>query len=476
MRQELEGLLQGQQAKDAAKGEAGGEGATAAGSSAASLVRVVLASLDKAKQQAAAQLSVFPSAFDEESAAALLGLAGPGQAHALLASLYRHNVLQRADSSRGQHMMHMLVRQEAAQLEPEAQQQGATRFGQLMFKRLSEWADMYYLSAKEWTLALLAAREEAVNITAAMELLATVPDPAAVCRYATSRMPTFLDEGLSMLARFEASLGALCQRMLAMCEEGNTETSIQQQQQQGAAATALYMHSQACLSGGDCQRAQEAAQSCVELRQRVLGAEHPDTITAMNNLAFCTDSQGEHEEAEALYRQVLVLRQRLLGAEHLDTFSTVFYLAACIGAQGQHDEAERLQRQALELYERALGAEHPDTITCISNLANCIDSQGQHAEAEPLYRQVLALYERVLGGEHPFTITAIANLALCLDNQGQHAAAEVLYRQALGLSQRVRGAEHPDTIGGIYSLASCLERQERHAEAQQLYQQAEELQ
>jgi hypothetical protein len=41
-----------------------------------------------------------------------------------------------------------------------------------------------------------------------------------------------------------------------------------------------------------------------EARQRVLGAEHPDTLSSLNNLAVALQNQGKAAEAEPLHRQV----------------------------------------------------------------------------------------------------------------------------------------------------------------------------
>ena len=43
----------------------------------------------------------------------------------------------------------------------------------------------------------------------------------------------------------------------------------------------------------------------LEARQRVLGPEHPHTLTSMNNVARAMESQGKAAEAEALHRQVI---------------------------------------------------------------------------------------------------------------------------------------------------------------------------
>jgi tetratricopeptide (TPR) repeat protein len=52
---------------------------------------------------------------------------------------------------------------------------------------------------------------------------------------------------------------------------------------------------------------------------RVLGAEHPDTGSSLNNLAGLYVRRGKYEQAEPLYEQALALSQRVLGAEHPTT-------------------------------------------------------------------------------------------------------------------------------------------------------------
>jgi tetratricopeptide (TPR) repeat protein len=47
----------------------------------------------------------------------------------------------------------------------------------------------------------------------------------------------------------------------------------------------------------------------------VLGNEHPDTLTSMNNLALVLRDQGKYEEAEEMYRQALRLKETALGKE-----------------------------------------------------------------------------------------------------------------------------------------------------------------
>ena len=228
-------------------------------------------------------------------------------------------------------------------------------------------------------------------------------------------------------------------------------------------------------SQGRYAEAEPLYQQALQLSEKVLGKEHPDTIASVNNLAGLYQSQGRYAEAEPLYQQALQLYEKVLGKEHPDTITSVNNLAFLYKSQGRYAEAEPLYQQALQLREKVLGKEHPSTITSVNNLAGLYQSQGRYAEAEPLYQQALQLSEKVLGKEHPDTIASVNNLAGLYQSQGRYAEAEPLYQQALQLYEKVLGKEHPDTITSVNNLAFLYKSQGRYAEAEPLYQQALQL-
>jgi hypothetical protein len=69
-------------------------------------------------------------------------------------------------------------------------------------------------------------------------------------------------------------------------------------------------------------------------RERVLGADHPDTLTSRLDLADAYESAGRLGEAIALHEQVLADCERVLGADHSVTLTIREHLAAAHGAQG----------------------------------------------------------------------------------------------------------------------------------------------
>ncbi|GAA1794077.1 serine/threonine-protein kinase [Actinomadura chokoriensis] len=63
-------------------------------------------------------------------------------------------------------------------------------------------------------------------------------------------------------------------------------------------------------------------QSLLPDRQRVLGPEHPDTLTTRHNLAHWTGHAGDPAAARDQFADLLPVRERVLGPEHADTLNT----------------------------------------------------------------------------------------------------------------------------------------------------------
>src|SRR6202790_1229752 len=93
---------------------------------------------------------------------------------------------------------------------------------------------------------------------------------------------------------------------------------------------------------------------------------------------------GDYAEAEPLYKEALEIRQKVLGRDHPDTAQSLNNLAGLYKATGDYAKAEPLYKEALEIYQKVLGREHPDTATSLNNLALLELDLGQIQEAKRL--------------------------------------------------------------------------------------------
>jgi tetratricopeptide (TPR) repeat protein len=215
-------------------------------------------------------------------------------------------------------------------------------------------------------------------------------------------------------------------------------------------------------------------------RERVLGRYHPDTLASRNSLAVAYIVTTRLPEAVELTERNLADRKRLLGPDHPDTLASRNNLARVIEAAGVSEtrgsRAAHLFREAVDLYERnltnrerVLGRYHPDTLASRNNLAVAYILAGRFREAVVLYERNLADYERLLGSDHPDTLAARHNIAVAYASAGRVREAIALNGRNLNDRERLLGPDHPDTLASRNNLASAYETAGRIGHAIDLY-------
>lgn len=115
---------------------------------------------------------------------------------------------------------------------------------------------------------------------------------------------------------------------------------------------------------GQTSSAEEMGQRALETREKELGAEHPETLLIVTNLAVVLKSQGKYEAAERMSRRALEGREKVLGAEHPDTLTSVYNLASLFHVQKRYKEASVLCLRASEGFLKTLGPDDPKTQRC----------------------------------------------------------------------------------------------------------------
>ena len=209
---------------------------------------------------------------------------------------------------------------------------------------------------------------------------------------------------------------------------------------------------------GDYRRALHHGQQELLLRRRVQGADHPDTLTTRNAVAFYTGLSAHLAEALRLLRELLPDQERVLGPDHLDTLTTRNNIAALTGEYGDRSGALRLLRKLLPDQERVLGPDHPGTLATSSNIAAWTAECGDRSGALRLYRELLPDQERVLGPDHPDTLVTRNNIAALTGECGDPAGALRLFQELLPDRQRVLGPDHPGTLTTRNNIALWTER------------------
>jgi tetratricopeptide (TPR) repeat protein len=98
---------------------------------------------------------------------------------------------------------------------------------------------------------------------------------------------------------------------------------------------------------------------------------------------------GQNDKALALKEKVLAARTAKLGADHPDTLTSMNNLAATYFYLGQYDKALALHEKSLAGRRARLGAEHPDTIGSMENVLITCRKVKRYDKAYPLLLQVI---------------------------------------------------------------------------------------
>jgi tetratricopeptide (TPR) repeat protein len=237
-------------------------------------------------------------------------------------------------------------------------------------------------------------------------------------------------------------------------------------------ATSLNNLASSIRAQGDLAGPRSLYERALAIRDKVLGPEHPDTATSLSDLAFLIQDQGDFGGAQPLCKRALAIRDKMLGPEHPDTATSLNNLGFLLQVQGDLTGARPLFERALAIRDKVLGPEHPDTAWSLNKVARLLLEQGELAGARPLLERALTICEKVFGPEHPDVAMTLNNQGILLRVQGDLAGARPLEERALAIRERVLGPEHPETAQSLNHLALLLQAHGDHTGAQPLFERA----
>ncbi|KAH7353339.1 kinesin light chain 3 [Plectosphaerella cucumerina] len=192
---------------------------------------------------------------------------------------------------------------------------------------------------------------------------------------------------------------------------------------------------------------------------RSLGPNHYLTLRARSYLSWTywelveTTLSSMNILAIMFASQVLEVRKAKLGADHPDTLTSINNRTSTFRRQGRWEEAEALGVGVLETHKAKLGADHPQTVISIHNLASTF--LIQILEAFESNKSNLDYTRKVkLGADHPVTLESMRSLAITWYDQGRQEDALDLMQDCLLLRQQKLGHAHADT----QDVAATLQR------------------
>ena len=230
----------------------------------------------------------------------------------------------------------------------------------------------------------------------------------------------------------------------------------------------LYGFAQLALAGvydslnrlADCER---SASIALDIFRSKLPADHPKIPEALNMLAIVRGWQRDFDRAVPLGREVVARYIRVLGEDHPDTLTAKSNLSYLLGRSGRLQEAEALQRDVLAR-ARADNGQSTLDVDC-ENLAGTLEREGKFDEALTYARRALDLARTHAGAESRNVAVALRLLALAEEMDGDAGSAERDFRSALQMRERLASVRQSDIFLWQIPLADLLVGTRRCPEA-----------
>lgn len=217
---------------------------------------------------------------------------------------------------------------------------------------------------------------------------------------------------------------------------------------------------------GDFKKAKEILVMVLDRREKKFGSDDYETLVSVNNLGNLFKQEGEYKKAELYYRRALEGKEKVVGFDNPSTLISVYNLAGLYALKGDYPAAEKLYRRSLEGFKKALGAEHPRTLGTLNELATLFSDMADFSKAELLLQEALSGFEKTLGPNHPKTLACLNNLGRSLWEKGDYQKAENICRKVLAGRIKLLGNEHPMTYASLNVLGNILREKGDYEESE----------
>lgn len=208
---------------------------------------------------------------------------------------------------------------------------------------------------------------------------------------------------------------------------------------------------------GDNDNALENCIKALQIREKVLGTDHPDTADSYNDTGIVYNAKGDYDKALEFSIKALEIRKKILGVKHLSTAMSYDNTGTVYNSKGDYHKALEYHFEALKIRLNILGTMHPLIAMSYNNIGLIYGELGNFKTALECHFKAMAIKEQVLGTEHPDTALSYNNISTIYSELKDYDKALEFLFKSLKINLKVMDSKHPTiattfmNIGTIYS-------------------------
>ena len=214
----------------------------------------------------------------------------------------------------------------------------------------------------------------------------------------------------------------------------------------------------------------------LDIRRSILGDQHQDVATTLNNIGRVHYMTSDYEAALGVYRRALAVRRTLLGETDLDVAATVYNAGQTLHQLGRLEEAMELYDDFLRIARACLGADHRDISVMLKCVAQIYHEKGQHDRAHQVYEESLRIAREALGPNHAEVASTLNKIGNLHYERGDFDAALDVYSKGLDVERAVLEPDHPNIVVTLTNIGQIYQHRGDHQQAVRMYHDALEIQ
>ena len=219
---------------------------------------------------------------------------------------------------------------------------------------------------------------------------------------------------------------------------------------------------------GNYQDAEKHLKNGLEIRQKLLGENHPVVAQSMGNLGKLYNEIGDYNNAELLYQTSLDIILSSIGKTNKYFANLLTYRGKLYHDQVNYSQAEAFHKESLGILEKLQGINQLHIAQSMTNLGMLYNELGNFREAETYLKKGLEIRKNILGESHLYIAQSKMILAEVYLNIGDYYKADQYNNQTVEIRKNIF-SRLKDTPEGLNYLASTYSQHGSTSEAIKLY-------
>lgn len=220
---------------------------------------------------------------------------------------------------------------------------------------------------------------------------------------------------------------------------------------------------------GKYDKAKESLQQILDLREKKFGAQSPQLIDILNQIATLEQSLGNPKPAETIYGRIDSIVAAMPKDAVLPRISHLLTIGGFYSGQLRVIKAEEAFKAAFALAAQSYPVNDPIVDRCFYSLSDCYDSQNKNAEHEALLKARISTIASKLGQRHQDLAPLHQQLASLYRTMGDSENAKTSFQEYMAILEDHIGEANAQTANTLLTMAEIYLAQGATTEAESVY-------